>query len=461
MKPRNLSILLATGLALTATACGGSGNDSGGGNAAGNSTAPSAAGPAPVTITVGCQPPKTNPVQRAEWDEDVATFQKLHPNITVVSKDGFPCHDVKTYDAKLAGGQMEDVFYGYVGDVQTAIKAGQAADITQYVNEVTTLKDIDPSVMAAFTVDGKIYGLPRTTYKVGLVYNRKLFTQAGLDPNNPPKTWAEIRDAAKKITALGPGYIGYGEYSAGNTGGWHFTQEIYGRGGQVVGDDGKTATFNSPEGKAVLQNLKDMRWTDNSMGSKQLYQWDDLMRLMGAGKMGMILGAPDVMTELHDNRQAKYEDFGLAAFPEAAATLGGGDGYMFNVKDTPDQIRAGITWLSWYELTPGQGQFNYERQKTKGRAVGLPDNNPWGSSPTGQKLLDLRNQYATLPLENFKSYAEGSGSIPLKLEPPYTQEIYKILDTPMSAVLTRQDANVDELLATAAKKVNDLLARSS
>ncbi|MEW9532727.1 ABC transporter substrate-binding protein [Microbispora sp. NPDC049125] len=455
MKAHNLSILLVTGLALTAAACGGEDGGSGDGK---NAAAPAAA--AKVTISVGCQPPKTNPVQRAEWDEDVAAFQKLHPNITIDSKDGFPCHDVKTYDAKLAGGQMEDVFYGYVGDVQTAIKAGQAADITEYVKDVKTLKDLDPSVMNAFTVNGKIYGLPRTTYKVGLVYNRKLFTQAGLDPNSPPKTWAEIREAAKKISALGPAYVGYGEYSAGNTGGWHFTQEIYGRGGSVVSDDGKTATFNTPEGKAVLQNLKDMRWTDNSMGTKQLYQWDDLMRLMGAGKMGMILGAPDVITELHDNRKAKYEDFGLAAFPEAKATLGGGDGYLFNVKDTPEQIRAGIAWLDYYNLTPGQGQFNYERQKAKGRAVGLPDNNPWGASPSGQKLLDLRKQFATLPLDNYAAYADGSGSIPLKLEPVNTQQIYQILDTPMSAVLTRQDADVDKLLMDAEKKVNDLLARA-
>ncbi|MBP2705145.1 extracellular solute-binding protein [Microbispora sp. RL4-1S] len=455
MKPHNLSILLVSGLALTAAAACGSGDGGSGGDKA---AAPGAG--AKVTITVGCQPPKTNPVQRDEWNEDVAAFQKLHPDITIDSKDGFPCHDVKTYDAKLAGGQMENVFYGYVGDVQTAIKAGQAADITDYVKDVATFADLDPSVMAAFTVNGRIYGLPRTTYKVGLVYNRKLFTQAGLDPDNPPKTWAELREAAKKISGLGPGYIGYGEYSAGNTGGWHFTQEIYGRGGSIVSDDGKKATFNSAEGKAVLQNLKDMRWTDNSMGTKQLYQWDDLMRLMGAGKMGMILGAPDVITELHDNRHAKYEDFGLGAFPEATATLGGGDGYLFNVKDTPEQIRAGIAWLSYYNLTPGQGQFNYERQKAKGRAVGLPDNNPWGGSASGQKLVQLRTQFSTLPAQNYKAYEDGSAALPLKLEPPNTQQLYQILDTPMSAVLTRQDADVDSLLADAEKKVDDLLARS-
>ena len=46
----------------------------------------------------------------------------------------------------------------------------------------------------------------------------------------------------------------------------------------MVTPDGKKAAFNSAEGQAVLQNLKQMRWTDNSMGTKQLLQWDDLSR---------------------------------------------------------------------------------------------------------------------------------------------------------------------------------------
>ncbi len=53
---------------------------------------------------------------------------------------------------------------------------------------------------------GKLYALPTTNYKMGLIYNRKLFQQAGLDPDNPPTTWEDIAAAAKKITALGTGH---------------------------------------------------------------------------------------------------------------------------------------------------------------------------------------------------------------------------------------------------------------
>src|SRR4051794_30054155 len=193
-----LSLLLVAGLGLAAASCG-SGDD--------NKPAAQGSGDAnaPVTITVGCQPPKSNPKERAGWDEDVAAFQKLHPNITIQSKDAFPCINPDTFQAKLAGGTQEDVFYVYYTDVQKIIKAKQAADISQYVGDVKELKDIRPDVQSVFKDGDKTYGLPRNNYNMGLVYNRKLFTQAGLNPDSPPKTWTEVQEAAKKIAGLGAG----------------------------------------------------------------------------------------------------------------------------------------------------------------------------------------------------------------------------------------------------------------
>ncbi|MFC6086589.1 ABC transporter substrate-binding protein [Sphaerisporangium aureirubrum] len=458
MKPRNLAILLSAGLALAAAGCG---SDSGSTPGGASSPAGSAAADAPVTISIGCQPPKSNPKERAQWDADVAAFTKLHPNITIESKDAFPCIVPETFQAKLAGGEMEDLFYVYYTDVRKIIASGQAADISPYVNSVTTLKDMRADVLSVFKDGDKIYGIPRTNYSTGLVYNRALFTKAGLDPEAPPKTWAEVQAAAKKIAALGPGYVGYGEYSAGNTGGWHFTSSLYGRGGDVVTPDGKKAAFNSPQGKAVLENLKTMRWTDNSMGTKQLLRWEDLMRMMGSGKLGMMIGAPDVVQAVNNDFKGKFEDYGVTALPESTASLSGGDGYMFNPKVTPEQIKAGLLWLEYRFLTPGQGQFNYERSKNDGLPVGLPTTDLYGTTAPGTKINEQRTQFATVPVEHFQTYVDGAASVQFKLEPPKAQEIYAILDTAMSAVLTRQDANIDQLLSDAEKKVNNVLAKSS
>ncbi|HZX06162.1 ABC transporter substrate-binding protein [Kribbella sp.] len=450
---RGLSLLLVMGLGLGAASCGSDAKKSSAGNASGGQ----------VTITVGCEPPKSNPKEREAWEADVATFEKAHPNITVQGKDAFPCINPDTFQAKLAGGTQEDVFYVYYTDVRKIIEKKQAADISQYVGSVGAVKDLRPDVMGVFKDGDKTYGLPRNNYNMGLVYNRKLFTQAGLDPANPPKTWDDVRAAAKKIAALGPGYVGFGEYSAGNTGGWHFAAELYARGGSMVSDDGKTAAFNSDAGKAVLENLKRMRWDDNSMGSKQLLQWADLMRMMGGGKLGMMIGAPDVVQSVNNDFKGKFEDYGVTAVPESdgQSSLSGGDGYMFNPKASPEKIKAGLQWLEFHELTPGKGQFDYARAKAQGRPVGLPIPDLYGNSAPGKQISALRKQYATVPVDNFTPYVDAQGNITNKLEPPKAQELYAVLDVAMSAVLTRKDADINKLLSDAESKANKILAKNT
>ncbi|MEV6865867.1 extracellular solute-binding protein [Streptosporangium subroseum] len=465
MNSRKLSMLLAAAIALTAAGCGSS--DSSGSSGAGNaptasssSSGAAAGGEAPVSITVNCMPPKTNAAQRTTFEEDIAAFQKQYPYITISkATDAFPCYEPRTFEAKLAGGELETVFYVNFPNVGRLMADGQAADITPYTSELKTFADYNSS-LDLFKKDGKVYGLPTDGYGMGLVYNKEVFTKAGLDPNTPPKTWAEVQAAAKKIAGLGAGYVGFGEYSGNNVGGWHFSASLYGRGGSVITDDGTKAAFNTPEGKAVLENLKQMRWADNSMGSRLYIDWPALMKAMGAGKMGMMLGAPDVLISLRNDFGGKFENYAVTAQPEAKALFNGGAGYMINPKSTPEQIKAGLKWIEFEFLTPGKGQLDYVRAKGADLTVGQPYPDLYGAdTPSGQAVVELRKANANIDAAQFAGWVEGSKGIPAKAEPgPYAQEIYKVLDTPMSAVLTRQDANIDQLLADAETKVNSLLA---
>ncbi|WP_246080732.1 ABC transporter substrate-binding protein [Nonomuraea mesophila] len=434
-------------IGLAATACG-----------SGEPDSPSAGGAEAVTITVACQPAKSAPKERKAWDDDVATFMKNHPGVTVKSTDQQPCFDPKTFGPKLAGGQMETVFVVPVTNYADVIGKGQALDITPYTSTIKNWDDLRPDVRELVTKDGKVYGVPNVHYGVGLVYNRALFTKAGLDPNRPPATWAEVREAAKKIAALGQGYVGYGEYSGGNTGGWHFTQAIYGRGGSILTPDDTKAAFNSPEGKAVLQTLHDMRWVDDSMGNKLLVGWESLMMAMGSGKVGMMLGAPDVVTDVVNKFKGNVADYGITGFPEAKASLSGGEAFMINPKATPEEAEAGLAWLDFRFNTVGKGRFDFARGKALGNPVGVPDNDVYGDSPTGKAIQADRVKHASLPVENYEPYARAAATIPPKAEPVHAQELYAILDVPMSGVLSREDASIDQLLADAETKANALLA---
>ncbi|MFI9728727.1 ABC transporter substrate-binding protein [Streptomyces sp. NPDC052092] len=441
---RRTLVALSVG-ALALTACG-----SGGDEAADGKT----------RITVNCMPPKSAKVDRQFFEEDVAAFEKKNPDIDVVPHDAFPCQDPKTFDAKLAGGQMEDVFYTYFTDARHVVDINQAADLTPYVKELKSYSTIQQQLRDIYTVDGKIYGIPRTGYSMGLIYNRALFEKAGLDPDDPPATWEEVRAAAKRIAALGDGTVGYADYSAQNQGGWHFTAELYSQGGDVVNEDGTQATVDTPEGRAVLRTLHDMRWTDESMGSKQLLVINDAQQMMGSGKLGMYLAAPDNIPILVKEKGAEYKDIAIAPMPGGKATLVGGDGYMFSKKATPEQIRAGLKWLDHMFLTPGDGFLgDYARAKQNDAPVGLPEPRLF----TG--AADARDQQAkkanaNVPVENYQAFLDGNQKFEMKIEPPHAQQLYSVLDGVVSAVLTKEDADIDRLLKDASGKIDGILARS-
>jgi ABC-type glycerol-3-phosphate transport system substrate-binding protein len=449
-----VAIAAATGLAgLSLAACSTKNDDDGSSRSGGK-----------VAITVDCQPVAAQAELLKNWNEDVAAFEKANPTIDVKSVSvGTQCNNPPDFTARLQGGTTTDVFYAYMTDLQQVLDSGQVMDISQYVSTETipTWNDIDPAAKAAFSSDGKIYGIPTKNYSMGLVYNKTLFQRAGLDPKNPPKTWPEVRAAAKKIAALGDGIAGYAEYSAGNTGGWHFTAELYSMGGQVVTADGKKADFNNAMGKQVLQNLKDMRYGDNSMGDKQLLQWADLLTNAAAGKVGMFIGAPDATTAIVTQFQGRYQDWAMGPMPgqdgPAKGTLGGGEGYFFAKGLSAEQVKAGLRWLAYEKLTPGKGQFDYVRAKPQNQPVGLPQPQLFTvGSPTYQQELQLRKANANIDVEDFAPFENNP--VPVKVEPPNAQAIYAVLDSAMSAVLTDPDADIDELLATAEGKVNQILA---
>jgi len=322
--------------------------------------------------------------------------------------------------------------------------------------------DFFPAIREGLSVQGKPYALGYDIGPLLLFYNKDLFQQAGLDPENPPTTWQDVAADAKKIAALGGCIVGYADYSANNQGGWHFTTWMKSVGGDIAKKNGDAykADFNNDKGKEVLRRLKEMRWDDGSMGEKQLLEIGDVQNMMGAGQLGMYLAAPDNVAAIVNQFKGKYDDYGLAAMPEQKGTLLGGVGYMINPKATPEQIKAGLKWIEYKFLTPGKGQFDYVRAKGANLTVGQPYPDLYRSdTPSGQAVNDLRAQNANIDAAQFAGWVEGSKGIPPKAEPgPYAQEIYKILDTPMSAVLTRKDANIDQLLSDAESKVNSLLA---
>jgi multiple sugar transport system substrate-binding protein len=100
---------------------------------------------------------------------------------------------------------------------------------------------------------------------LALFYNRKIFQEAGLDPNKPPKTLDEFLETAKKTTKRdGAGNMLQAGVTLDMPGqDYHWWREVLLRqmGGKPYSDDSKTVTYDSEAGARSLAWYADLQRT--------------------------------------------------------------------------------------------------------------------------------------------------------------------------------------------------------
>ncbi|WP_165962821.1 ABC transporter substrate-binding protein [Occultella glacieicola] len=417
---------------------------------------------APVTISVGGMPTTENPEQRADFERQVEDFSAEHDNITVEAEE--TQWEADTFQALLAGGTMPTVMQVPFTEIGALIERGQVADVTDQITGSTVLEQLNPTVMDVVTdADGRIYGVPIAAYTMGLLYNRALFEQAGLDPDAPPQTWDEVRSAAQTIDEATDAQ-GFGTMTLDNTGGWILSTMSYAFGSTMQSDDGTTATLDNPATTEVLEFYRSLRWEDNSMGSNFLLNYDDAVNAFAAGQMGMFVQGADNYSNMVVNRGMDPQDFGVAPLPQTddgLGTLGGGTISIINPTATPEEIAAGLEWIefkSFLQYTDEEvAVANAEARIADGLAVAAPGL-PVVNEEVNEQYLGWIDSLINVPRENFELYLSTVEEIPLIPEPAVkAQELYATLDPVVQAVLTREDADIPQLLGDAQNTIQAAL----
>jgi multiple sugar transport system substrate-binding protein len=433
-------------------------------------TAAARTGASTVTISVASLIPGSTDAAKQQFEAQVAQFEEAYPNIKV--KPVEYQWTGPTFAAKLAAGTLPTVFEVPFTDARTLGERGQLADLTSEVKKLAYFKKYNPAVIAeGTTAKGKIVALPKGAYAQALHYNRKLFQQAGLDPNKPPATWAQLQAYAKQI-AERTGKTGYAQMAkADNTAGWILTTLVYALGGRMETGTGSKAkaTLDSPQAVTALNMLKKMRWTDNSMGSNFDYGWSDINQAFAAGNVGMYISGSDVYTNLVQASNIDPSIYGLAAIPTAtsktAGVLGGGTLVAVRPNVNATQKAAAVRWIDFfYErplVTKAQAIRNAQTLVANKQPVGVP------ALPIfNKKQYDLANTwikpYINVPLAQMKPFTTGVFKQRVVPEPAAsTQSVYHSLDPVVQAVLTDRNANIQQLLEQANATAQDLISRGS
>lgn len=256
------------------------------------------------------------------WEDVIAGFEKANSDITVKL-------EVQSWDnindvvrTKVQGNQAPDI-------LNVDAFAGFAADDLLYpakdVLSAETLGDFQDSFAQNASIDGEQYGLPLIASARTLFVNNDLLKQAGVAA--APKTWAELKDAAVKISALGGGVYGYGlplgsEEAQAETGIW-----FWGGGGGY--GDASTIDINNAKNVEAMQFVQDLvnaKGTQPDAGSTDR---TPLINVFIQGKIGMIAALPPTVGQIAEKNPAL--DYSMVPLPTkdgSAFTLGVADHLM-------------------------------------------------------------------------------------------------------------------------------------
>ncbi len=194
--------------------------------------------------------------------------------------------------------------------------ADQLVDITDQTKDWPELADVSPGHKTVATFNDRLFGVPLYADVSALFYNKDLFTKAGLDPNKPPTSLAEVKTYADKITALGGGVTGY--YLPGNCAGCNiFTV------GPLMWASGATIEANKcgdeplvGDGvKQVDQWARDMVAAGNVPESARAETGATFAEQFGSGKLGMMGTGNFNIVLARDQMKDHPFEFGISLLP--------------------------------------------------------------------------------------------------------------------------------------------------
>ena len=434
--------------------------------APGATAAPTTAAHKPVTITVGALRPGATQDASDALNLQISEFEAKYPWITAEPQEYN--WTAPTFTAALAAGTLPIVFTIPFTDGKGLIQQHQIVNIDARVRALPYVDKFNKSVLVnGQDADGKIWAVPTQAYGMCLTYNRTLFTQAGLDPNNPPTTWDEVKADAKIISAKDH-VAGFAEMATQNTGGWQLATMTYSLGGRMetVGSDGKvTATVDNSATKAALAYLHSLRWDDNSMGSTFDYNWGSINQAFTAGQIGMFTGGSDLYTTMVQNDNLNSADYGITVIPLAsdpnAGVLGGGTLAAVNVVTTEDQRDAAVDWIDFYYmnklLTQEGAVADAQALKDNKQPVGVPALPIFDKATYDQSQVWIKD-YINVPTDQMTNFTSKIFNEQLVNEPAVnTQDLYAALDPVVQAVLTDKNADIDALLLAANKQIQSVI----
>ncbi|SNR73178.1 extracellular solute-binding protein [Actinomadura mexicana] len=409
-------------IALAATACGGDEKD---GDAGG--------GKDPAKLKVWMMGDGT-PEQTKFLDGVEAEFKQKHPSTDVQVKYVPWPQVATTFQKAAAGGEGPDVTELGNTDVQSHIEQGSLADITDEFTGWADGKTLNKTALGNDTADGKTYAVPWYGGVRGVWYRTDWFQELGIQP---PKTWADLSAAAKKVqdSKKVPG-IGIPSDQTNA-----LLSFVWGNGGEVAVDDGKggfQGRLDQPPAVEAVKYYAGLVTTEKVAPEKYVgkNELEGPQRDFALGKLGMYVDGSWALKEMKKISEKNADKWGVFPIP----TKTGGSAPV---------MAGGSDLAVWNDSKAKGAAFDYITVLNNAKnAKGWADYSGFSSMRSDVKFSDPK-------LEVFTSIAGNTKFPPISSGWGEFEQAKKVLPNAVKAIM--QGKSAEEEMKKANEQANTLL----
>jgi len=224
----------------------------------------------PVTITFWTH---EDPNRTAIEERFIAEFEASHPDVTINRVTNSSKKMPELLLTAFAANEGPHIFNTQIEDAYAYIVNGRVAPVNTEAAGFKSVDDLKDAyvdgVLSAVSQDGGVYGLPLELTNWAPYLNKRVFRDAGLDPDmDYPRTWEEVVAVSEKIVRREGQII--------TRRGFDFRYPYYlvsvipmveQLGGKLVSDDGKTAIVGDEAWLKFLQFMADWGPNGRNLGS--------------------------------------------------------------------------------------------------------------------------------------------------------------------------------------------------
>lgn len=372
-------------------------------------------------------------------------YHKENPNVKVTPVYAGSYADTRTkVQAAIKGGNTPDLAIMFSIDLYSLLSMDAIADIDSFC---TT--DADKEWLNGFydgfmmnSRDGETtYGIPWQRSTIVLYYNKDAFEAAGLDPEQPPKTWDELKEDAKKLTITENGQTTqYGiQIPSDGYAYWMLQTFCVEQNGFNLMNETGTETYYDDERTAKGLEFWKSLADDGSM-PEGIVAWATTPSDFLEGKTAMMYHTTGNLTNVKNNASFNFGVAMLPANESYGSPTGGGNFYIFKGVSEERQ-QAAFDFIKWMTDDERVAQWSIDTGYVATRLSAYDTERMQEYAKEFPYCLVARDQ-----LEY--GYAELS---------TYNQaEVQKAIDDAISYVMTDQQ-DVESALATAQQTADGIL----